>query len=215
MTELHILNAHGRFTQYQEQIEAVFALSVQRVTEIMPVSNVDVVFYLEPEAVIPEFGIGGYSPAGDRIMIAADPDNANFEKSLENEFLTTLGHELHHCLRWRTVGYGRTLLEALVSEGLACSFETELRPSVIPFYASALEKTAIPELFVKASQSFSDMDYNHAKWFFGQSDEIPLHAGYTLGFELVSRYIRERSEKASRLYDEPAESFLVCLDKGL
>lgn len=207
MIKLHILNAHGKFTPYQEQIEAVVALSVQHVSELLPISGVDVVFQIEPESVIPEFGIGGYSPSGDRIIISADPDNANFAKSLENEFLTTLGHELHHCMRWRTVGYGSTLLEALVSEGLACHFETELRPGTIPFYASALEEVAIPTLFAKASQSFSDTNYGHAEWFFGQSDEIPLHAGYTLGFELVSKSIQKHGKKASRLYNEPAECF--------
>lgn len=93
MIQLHILNAHNRFSFYQEQVESVFVLSVQRVTRILPVSDIDVVFYLDPESVIPEFGIGGCSPSGDRIMIAADPDNANFSTSLEHEFLTTLGHE--------------------------------------------------------------------------------------------------------------------------
>ncbi|MBF2073006.1 MAG: hypothetical protein IGS50_04480 [Synechococcales cyanobacterium C42_A2020_086] len=210
MIKLHILNAHDKFTPYQEQIKNAFALSVQRVTELFPISNVDVVFYLDSELVIPEFGIGGYSPSGDRIMIAADPDNVNFTASLKNEFLTTLGHELHHCSRWRTVGYGNTLLEALVSEGLACHFETELRPSIIPFYANALKAEEIPDFFAKAVPSLSDPNYSHGEWFFGQNDEIPLHTGYTLGFELVSRYMRQQHKKASQLYDEPAESFL-CL----
>lgn len=140
-------------------------------------------------------------------MISADPDNLNFANSLENEFFTTLGHELHHSKRWQTVGYGSTLLEALVSEGLACHFETELRPGTIPFYASALEEAAISDLFAKAIPRFSDVDYGQDEWFFGQNDEIPLHTGYTLGFELVSRYIRKQGKKASRLYDELAEQF--------
>lgn len=213
MIKLHILNAHSKFTSYQEQIESVFALSAQRVTETLSISNVDVVFYLDPESVIPEFGIGGYSPSGDRVMIAADPDNANFATSLKNEFLTTLGHELHHCLRWRTVGYGHTLLEALVSEGLACHFETELRPGIVPFYATALEADEIPHFFAKAIPSLSDPNYSHSEWFFGQNDEIPLHTGYTLGFELVSRYIRQQQRKASELYDKPAERFLCLLEE--
>lgn len=74
-------------------------------------------------------------------------------------------------------------------------------------YASVLEEPAISDLFAKAIPSFSDMDYGHDEWFFGQSDQIPLYAGYTLGFELVSRYIRKQGKKASRLYDEPAEHF--------
>lgn len=207
MIEFHFLNAHGKFTLYRKQIENIFAVSIRHVTKVLPVSDVDVVFQLNPEAVIPEFGIGGYSPSENLVMIDADPDNPNFANSLENQFLTTLGHELHHCMRWRTVGYGSTLLEALISEGLACHFETELNPSVIPFYAAALEEQEIPDLFAKAMLSFSDTNYGHADWFLGQNDELPLHAGYTLGFELASRYIQQQDKKASELYDEPAEHF--------
>jgi hypothetical protein len=207
MIKLHILNAHGKFTPYQQQIEDVFASSVQRVAEILPVSGIDVVFQFNPEAVIPEWGIGGYSPSENLIMIDADPDHPDFANSLENEFLTTLGHELHHCMRWRTVGYGNTLLEALVSEGLACHFERELRPGVIPFYAAALEKEEIHNLFAKAIPNLSDTNYNHAAWFLGQSNDIPLHAGYTLGFELVSKYLRQQGKPASQLYDASAEHF--------
>lgn len=71
--------------------------------------------------------MGGSPPAANRVFIAADPDNAHFVSSLEREFLFSLGHERHHCLRWSAVGYGDTLDEALVTEGLACHFETELR----------------------------------------------------------------------------------------
>ncbi|XQQ05174.1 MAG: DUF2268 domain-containing putative Zn-dependent protease [Leptolyngbya sp. IPPAS B-1204] len=103
--------------------------------------------------------------------------------------------------------YRKSSQRPLVTEGLACHFEAELRPGTIPFYASALEETAISDLLAKAIPSFSDVNYGHAEWFFGQSDEIPLYAGYTLGFELVSRYISKQGRKASRLYDEPAEHF--------
>lgn len=45
----------------------------------------------------------------------------------------TIIHELHHCSRSAGRGYGRTLLEALVSEALAQHFEADFREGVASF----------------------------------------------------------------------------------
>ncbi len=205
--ELHILNAHGRLTPYLRAIESAFHSSVERVKALMPVCGIDVVVCVEPTYVIPALGLGGYSPAADRVFLPTDPANKRFAESLETEFLPALGHELHHCMRRGTVGFGHTLGEALVTEGLACHFETELRNGKIPVYASALQKDDIARLMARAQEEFDNADYNYQEWFFGEGENIPFYAGYTLGFALVSRYIDKHSVKASRLYAEPAESF--------
>ena len=52
-----------------------------------------------------------------------DPDNPNFAASLEGGAVHRhIVHEVHHCLRMAGPGYGWTLGEALVSEGLAGQF---------------------------------------------------------------------------------------------
>ncbi len=206
---LHLLDAEGKLTLYKRRLEDVFTASVAQLKQLLPVPNVDVVVYVDPAYVVPELGTGGFSPAANRIFIAVDPDNAHFVRGLEREFLFCLGHELHHSLRWGAVGYGETLGEVLVTEGLACHFETELRGGAVPPYAAALGPRVLTSLLRKAKTELNNADYNHPTWFFG-ADSIPLYAGYALGLELVSVYIRERRTKASRLYAEPAPSFLAA-----
>ena len=206
---LHLLDAEGRLAPYKRRLEDTFAASVAQLRQLLPVPNVDVVVYVDPADVIPALGMGGFSPAANRVFIAVDPDHAHFVGSLEQEFLYALGHELHHCLRWGTVGYGNTLGEVLVTEGLACHFETELRGGAVPPYATALGPDAIPLLLTKAKTDLYKANYDHAAWFFG-TGSMPLYAGYTLGFELVSSYISRHRTKASLLYAEPAQGFLTA-----
>ena len=196
---LHLLDAEGKLAPYRRRLENTFAASVTRLEQLLPIPKVDVVVYVDPAYVIPAVGVSGFSPAANRIFIAVDPDNVHFTDALEREFLPMLGHELHHCLRWGTVGYGDTLGEVLVTEGLACHFETELRGGAVPPYAAALEPDAIPPLLLRAKRELNTVDYDHSAWFFGADSIIPLYAGYTLGFELVSSYISRHRTKASLL----------------
>ncbi|MVZ80379.1 peptidase, partial [Escherichia coli] len=50
-------------------------------------------------------------------------------------------------------------------------------------------------------------DYNHNVWFFGAGD-LPRWLGYSLGFDLVARYLSAHPEhRASTLTDASAEVF--------
>jgi len=204
---LHLLNASGVFNADRERIDAALAASLERILPLLPPLAVDVVAAAEPWAVIPELGLGGYSPGAHRVQLAFElPLRDGFEADL----LAMLGHELHHCARWSGPGYGRSFAEALVSEGLACAFEGELRPSYLPFYAAVELPAAIYEL---ARRQLQYGQYDHAAWFFGSSANIPRHAGYTLGLALARRYQAEHpGTSAAELWAEPAESFLGYLD---
>lgn len=67
-----------------------------------------------------------YAPEPGLIFLTVDPASdifrANQEASLERMF----AHELHHAARWAGPGYGSSLGEALVSEGLAGAFAQEI-----------------------------------------------------------------------------------------
>lgn len=136
--QLHLLNARGALNSVFGLVENAFPGTVETIQELLPISDVDVVIYADKRFTLPEIGMCGYSPSADRVFVAVDPDNPNFHRLFHREFAAMLGHELHHCKRWAGPGYGRTLGEALVSEGLACHFESQLRGGSAPFYANAL-----------------------------------------------------------------------------
>jgi hypothetical protein len=92
---------------------------------------VDVVFQDYPLAAIPSLGMGGFAPTGHLVQLSFDPGAEDFEELIVAHLPRTLAHELHHCARWRGPGYGRSLGDALVSEGLADHFDLEVN-GVIP-----------------------------------------------------------------------------------
>ncbi|ENA0523595.1 hypothetical protein ABFG38_002670 [Vibrio parahaemolyticus] len=71
---------------------------------------------------------------------------------------------------------------------MACSFETELRTSGAPFYATALEERELREFWDKAKPELDSKSYDHIAWFFGSlAQRIPKHTGYSLGFHIVEK----------------------------
>ena len=204
--QLHLLNARGTLESIRARVEDVFPPAVETISALLPVSNIDVLVQAGP-AVIPEIGIGGYTLAADLLRLTIDPASPNLLKDFATEFLAVLGHELHHCLRYDGPGYGRTLGEALVSEGLACHFESELRGSA-PFYARVLDQGALQAMRARAHLELESNSYNHNAWFYGSVDlDIPRCAGYALGFSIVEHYIHRWDTRASRLWNVPAETF--------
>ncbi len=198
---IHLLNAQGKLSKLENRITFEFKTSVNRITSLLPIKDIDVVISASAE-VIPETGLGGFCPENGLIYLKIDPNNSNLLDRFSEEFMATLGHEMHHCMRWKTVGYGSTLEEALITEGLACSFETELRTSGTPFYATALDERELRELWSKAKSELSSKSYDHVAWFFGSyARRIPKHAGYSLGFHIVEKYIKRTNIPSSRLTD--------------
>lgn len=205
-TTLHLLNSSGQLDGIRTRIEAGFTSSIAAIRQLIPMRDVDVVVYRDARRVIPEIGICGISPASDRVLIAIDPLHPKVADSFEIEFMSMLGHELHHCARWAGPGYGDTLGEALVSEGLACGFESELRGGDVPFYARALSPLQLEQAGIDAVPVLKSESYDHSAWFFGTS-AYPKHAGYSLGFHIVSRYIASHGEPASKLTQASAKMF--------
>lgn len=206
---LHILNASGTLTQYLKTIEMSFKEALEQIRNRIPISNIDIVIYDNPTHAIPEIGIGGYAPTPNLIFVSIDPKFPNLKNSIENELKRTLAHELHHCVRSRSVGYGDTLLEALVTEGLADHFNLEVYGGKPHPWDIALSEEQIKDYLEKAKTNFNDKNYDHNSWFFGSKEkDIPRWTGYTLGFKIVKRYLEKNlDKKPSKIYTTKAEEF--------
>ncbi len=121
---------------------------------------------------IPDWGVGGHAPAPGVIQLTLDP--ARFS---DTRMIRTLVHELHHLIRWDGPGYGNSLGAALVSEGLAGHFVTQvLGGPPDPWDATA----ATAGLTKRAVTEWAWPDYDHALWFFG-SGNIRKWAGLWAG----------------------------------
>lgn len=188
---VHVLGADPTMAPHTPAITESAKAALARITKLLPVSDVDVVVARNPFAVIPELGIGGNSPSAHLVQIAVDPAHERFRDALDIHLSRTLAHELHHCARWLGPGYGSTLGEALVSEGLADHFDLEAHPGARPYHwTQALDAHALNEVWNIAKSHLWEADYDHTHWFFNTSEAgPPFHAGYALGFQLVQEYL--------------------------
>ncbi|KFE36107.1 DUF2268 domain-containing putative Zn-dependent protease [Thioclava atlantica] len=207
---LHIINARHQLANMDEwlaeRLHDAFSVSAK----YLPLRDTDVIVKAG-KAVIPEKGHLGYAPDKGLIYVTVDPENpilrANPSQSLER----MLAHELHHSSRWDGPGYGHTLGEALVSEGLAGRFAQEAYDGESEPWEQVPVSTLRPYFF-KAQSDWQSTEYNHADWFFG-SQEFPAWVGYSLGYQVVGRYLAENSNaRASELVHADALDFRAFLE---
>ena len=211
---LHILNASGALGTVATFIEDEFTKSLKKISSALSVSDVDVVVYDNSKGVIPEVGIGGYSPNGHVMFLYLDATSSILKKTIQEQLKKTLAHELHHCMRWRNPGYGKTLLEALVSEGLADHFDLEVNGGNLQPWCTALHGEEVTTFFKRAEREYNVKDYHHREWFFG-TGSLPRWVGYTLGYQIVGTYLKKYPDQtAASLVSTPAKAFIVGLRVG-
>lgn len=164
--------------------------------------------------VIPELGMGGYSPTKNELQITIDPTHLNLSDNFDTVFVSTLAHETHHCFRHASVGYGNTLFEALLSEGLACQFEVELGFTE-PIYVNHLPSESRQALLDRAQSLWHGATYDHHSWFFGNTEQdLPRWAGYDIGYYLAGLYLEASGQTASRSCNTKAKDILKVLKRG-
>ncbi|WMY72472.1 DUF2268 domain-containing putative Zn-dependent protease [Buttiauxella selenatireducens] len=202
---LHILNAQEKLTAHREWLNTCLTEAYTRANMLMKLPSLDIIVKAGSH-VIPEKGHLGYSPEPGVVYITVDPENSafcsNYNESLERMF----AHELHHAARWAGPGYGFSLGEAIVSEGLAGHFALELYGGE-PEPWERLNAEEVQYVGLRLYENWDRTDYDHNAWFFGTGN-LPRWLGYTAGFKLVSSYLQANpNQRASMLVSANAEEF--------
>ena len=212
MVHVHSLDAGNHLGKYRERILECSEQTVLTVEKLLGIDQVDVTIARNPTWTIPETGFGGYAPEANLVQISLDPNTEGFAANLESELSATIAHELHHAMRWRGPGYGKTLLEVLITEGLAQCFEVSFRDGKTPIYAMPLDSNQMDELLGRARFEFDNPNYNHNAWFFGdEANNLPRWTGYKLGFELIKKYLVETDQTAAQAWNVTAKTVLETL----
>lgn len=179
-------------------VEKPFARAVEMCVVRLGAGDIEVHLVDAPDECIPEWGLGGSTYGPRSIVLAVDPDHG-----IEGEHVfSTLVHEIHHAMRWRGPGCGSTLVERLVSEGLAQTFEAECS-GVVPLYAAG---EVTQEQLALAVGAFDEEPVDEGRWFFGAGD-LPRWFGYRFGYQLVSERVAALGSDAAALVNEPAATF--------
>jgi hypothetical protein len=120
---LHWLEAEGELQPWRTQIISEIKAGRTAISRLISPPRLDVLVQRRAGAVIPEIGMVGRAYRKSLFALTFDPDNERFSACLsDGSVRRQVAHEVHHCLRMAGPGYGDTLGEALVSEGLAGRF---------------------------------------------------------------------------------------------
>lgn len=133
-------------------------------------------------------GVGGFADTvtGD-VTVFWDPQHADLRRTLLTWLSKTVAHELVHSSRIRVgAGYGPTLGDQLVNEGLADHFADQLYPHA--------PRSPWDHLFTKAQEraywrAVRPQLKSQSTGIFMGGGTFPLAAGYTLGYDIVGQYL--------------------------
>ena len=136
----------------------------------------------------------------------------DMQTALQTWLPLTLAHELDHAQRVLDgPGYGRTLLQNMVSEGLADSFAGQVFPGApaIPWdHSLSLAAEHVVWAFARPRLGHVQNSGRHAMWFYG-TGRVPRWAGYTIGYDIVTSYLRAHpGATPASITDLPARRIL-------
>jgi len=209
--KINILNASEEFNHVFGMLEAKAEHSVYEIGKYIELPKLDIVIHPTSEEYKTDRGIMGCVTTPHLIEILLDTDRDDLESIINNELTASIAHELHHVVRQCSGVEENSLFQILITEGLACHFETKFSRNVTPIFLEQMKKYEWRDLFSKMQTNLQDTNIDYPIYFGGKDlAKFPKRAGYWVGFNLVSQYIDEHGGCASTLVDVPAEKFVVA-----
>ena len=92
---------------------------------------------------------------------------------------SVVAHELHHLARWHYAGYGFSLGEAVLTEGIATLYEEEISGKK-PIWSNTKLDSLIVDKLIK---EWDAHNYDHDEWFF--SGKHGRWVGYSAGYKVA------------------------------
>lgn len=178
----------GLLKAHEAVLRDTLNATLTSVVQVLPMTGLTITVSPNAARAIGGYGIGGFTTDGRSIDLFIDPAYPNLAAVLAERIAPMLAHEAHHAARFRGPGYGRTLLESMISEGMADHFSIELLGVEIPPWSNALPAGDTEAWLNQARPLFGSTSYSHDQWFFGAVPTIPRWTGYTLGYRLIERY---------------------------
>jgi hypothetical protein len=163
-----------------------------RVAALLP-GPATVIIIEQSTNVTPETGELGYTdPTTGQVLIQLDPHSrVSFSETLGVWLPEALAHEIHHSVRTLAgPGFGTTLGEFLVSEGMASAFFHQAFPGTNAPWDDALTPAQEHTLWGRAEPLLNQTGLHlYEQWFYG-GDGVPEWAGFTIGYHVAEDYIQ-------------------------
>jgi len=210
-TKITVLNASGKFNHVLGLLESKAQDSLIEIEKYFELPNLDIVISPCPEDNKNESGIMGSASSQVHIIdIALDSERKDLVDIINSKLTAVMAHEIHHVLRAFSGVQEKKLSQILISEGLACHFETKFNKNAVEEFFDEVRKYEWVDLYNKMQANLESTDFNYPVYFGGQNvAKFPNRAGYWVGFNLVSEYIDKYGGCAVTLVDTSAEELVV------
>ena len=199
---IHLLNARHDLTRVLSEVRQASRDGVARASDYADLPNFDLVIRAHQDRSA-DGAVQGHCPAPGVVEIALTPDRFD-----ALHFTRALVRQIAHLIRWTGPGYGKSLGEVLVSEGLAGHFVLQ----VMSGPADALDSVRPAQGAMRqAMNEWARRDYDHGRWFGGKGD-LRKGTGSSLGHRLIAEYLAQNpTDSAASLAIAPAEPFRQSL----
>ncbi len=170
---------------------------------ILSIKTLNITIYPNKDWCIKQTGDGGHTANFDWIQLFIDPTKS-VSKIVASSFPATLYHELNHVRRMTEVGFGKTLLETVISEGLAIVFAEEMFKSFVAPWGEYTDD-GIKKLYKIFTPHKNDKEFNYEEWFLGFGK--PHWLGYKIGAYII-RGLKEKDKNfdSVKLVDTPTSN---------
>ncbi|MEQ3515308.1 DUF2268 domain-containing putative Zn-dependent protease [Pseudoalteromonas sp. BZB3] len=191
-TNITILNASGKFDHIFKLLESKAQSSLVEISSYIALPDIDIVISPCSQSYKTNSGILGCVSTPYVVDILLDTEREDLVDIINNELTLVMAHELHHVIRSSVTGKDDTLLQHLVTEGLACHFESELSNQASLTFFNDIKQYAWRDLYQQMLPHLSDTQFDYTIYFGGKDQsKFPNRAGYWVGFNLVVEYIKK------------------------
>lgn len=121
----------------RHQIQTIADATAVEVRRLLPALPGQLVLRVQPsKSVIPETGETAYAVLPNSVGWLVDPDHpGSVTATIARELRATLYHEFHHLVRYAYVGEGKSVMDGVVTEGMATVFERDAAGASPPWGA--------------------------------------------------------------------------------
>jgi len=191
-----------RIKRIISRAEKEVACDILKLTE-----DVTIIIDTDPGMIDPNIGVGGYTDDKSEIQLSIDPAHKDLH---DDEIFATLVHELSHVKRIYGPGYGTTLFDYLVFEGLGVAFEEEVcgQNTYYPNHLRKLHDAKHLSDTFAYMFDYDDTQYDYIDFIIGNAEKkIPEFAVYSMGLFIVDQYLAQNHKKVSELLLDQPEIF--------
>ncbi len=204
---VYFLNAEFNYPkELREKATSLIEGYVKESTQFLSIQKAfDVIIY--PNAKWVDYtGVEGHAFSGGLLEIYIDLTEKKYSHDyiLGDTLKQTVLHETNHIARWQGPGYGKSLIEITISEGIATAYEMMSVPEVPVLHGEYSQNLEELLTLYRSRDKEKDSSYDHDLWFFGNDTTYPTFVGYKVGTYIVDRVMK--------LYPEVTIQELTMMD---